>query len=413
MQKTNSVFTDPWIKSALLVGLVLRIVWIIIFPVVPTSDGMAYDIHAQTLADHGVYGWSADNPDANWPPGTAALYSICFKIFGHNYLPIAGLNVIFGFLIILLTGLLARLWFDLSTARLSCWLLAIYPSLIFYTTVLASELPFIVFMLAAVSVQAFNQNNSLIRVVLSAIFCSIASYFRLEGLLLPLLISIFYPPQVKWHARILYGIVGIIIVALTIAPWCLRNTKLYGTSVMMTTSSGQNFWMGNNPETRGGYMETPNLPNLPPPQKSEYLKEEAINYVMSHPLTFVKNFLVKIVRMHDRETIAWTWSVKVHENRIGYFSKILKWAANFFWVFVLCAAILGVILQFCKDRWTTIFHPAILIWAYITTIHAVTIALQDRFHYPSIPSITIFASICILNARCLAERYTRSSVTVR
>lgn len=54
--------------AIIVVALALRVTWAVLVPVVPLSDGRAYDLLARTLAEHGVYGWSADRPSAYWPP---------------------------------------------------------------------------------------------------------------------------------------------------------------------------------------------------------------------------------------------------------------------------------------------------------------------------------------------------------
>jgi hypothetical protein len=71
----------------LAIAFLLRLGWAMLIPVAPVSDSAAYDAFAQTLALHGVYGWTPDQPSAFWPIGTSAIYDALYALFGHSYTP--------------------------------------------------------------------------------------------------------------------------------------------------------------------------------------------------------------------------------------------------------------------------------------------------------------------------------------
>src|SRR4029078_13087040 len=100
--KSNTQFQ----KSVLLVlvlAVALRLAWSTLIPVVPVSDGDAYDILARMIAEHGIYGWAPDRPTAYWPVGTAAIYAGVYFFFGLNYTAIVVLNIILSSAIVGLT----------------------------------------------------------------------------------------------------------------------------------------------------------------------------------------------------------------------------------------------------------------------------------------------------------------------
>lgn len=133
-------------------AILLRLIWIALVPVVPLSDGLAYDQLARNIVDLGMYGASMDKPSAYWPVGTPALYALLYWIFGFHYLPIAFFNVLLVIVIITCTVRLARrslaTWPTVDTV--AGMMLAVWPTLIMYVTILASELAFMAAMLLAI-----------------------------------------------------------------------------------------------------------------------------------------------------------------------------------------------------------------------------------------------------------------------
>ena len=49
----------------------------------------------------------------------------------------------------------------------------------------------------------------------------------------------------------------VLIACLLIAPWSIRNTRLLGSFVQISTNGGVNFWEGNNPTSNGSTEALP------------------------------------------------------------------------------------------------------------------------------------------------------------
>src|SRR5215469_10671608 len=95
----------------LAVAFALRLGWALEIPVIPISDGTVYNILAQVLAEHGVFGWAYNQPTASWPVGTSAIYAALYSIFGQSFIPIVVLNVALGTAIVGLTLWLGEIFF--------------------------------------------------------------------------------------------------------------------------------------------------------------------------------------------------------------------------------------------------------------------------------------------------------------
>src|SRR5262245_59873451 len=109
----------------LAVALLLRLAWAIVIPVVPVSDSVAYDTFARTIAEHGVYGWTADQPSAYWPVGTSAIYAALYTAFGHGFVSIVVLNIALSTAIVGLTMWVGRIFFDDAAAVVAGTLMAV------------------------------------------------------------------------------------------------------------------------------------------------------------------------------------------------------------------------------------------------------------------------------------------------
>src|SRR6476620_2362683 len=254
--KSNAQFQ----KSVLLVlalAISLRLAWSALIPVVPVSDGDAYDILARMLAEHGVYGWAPDRPSAYWPVGTSAIYAALYFFFGHNYTAIVVLNVALSTGIVGLTIWLGRILFNDTIGLIAGGLMAIWPTEVAYVTILSSELPFTVFFLLGF-VAWFSSRMApwFVRAVVSGLAFGGAIYVRPAAMFLPFVVWLSAIPNWrKLRDTLLMLLITIIVIGATIAPWSIRNTKLFGHFVLLSTNGGVSLWVGNNPSATGYYMD--------------------------------------------------------------------------------------------------------------------------------------------------------------
>jgi len=393
--------------AIIVLALVLRAAWGISVPVVPISDGKAYDILARALAEHGAYSWGANRLTAYWPPGTSAIYAALYLIFGYGFTSIVAVHVILSTGIVGLTMLLCCQVFDKTTAIVAGFLMAIWPSEVAYVTVLASEIPFTFFVLLGCATWFTSQISNPARAVVSGLAFGVAGYFRPIGCLLPIVVwfsSI--PDWRKLRGGLPVMLLSLIVVAATIAPWTIRNAKVFGHFVPMSTSDGVNLWMGNNPNSSGLYLPLP----MPVQGLSEYdqnriLSEDALLYISEHPLTFVSRSFEKAVLLHLTETIAVTWNTEGIKQRFGENALFpLKLVTQGYWTGVLLFA-LGGIAVLVRDRGIlpSLTNPALLIWMYFTVVYSIFV-VADRYHFPSHPFISMLAAVAILASSRLIEQ---------
>jgi hypothetical protein len=198
-----------------------------------------------------------------------------------------------------------------------------------------------------------------------------------------------------------------------IAPWSLRNARLFDRFVLISTNGGANTWMGNNPGSAGAYMELPPLPGLNEAERDAYLGREARRYILDHPLRFVAATAVKVARLHERESIGVAWNEEGLRRRMsgpGIFA--LKAFGNGFWWVTLALACGGAWKLSRRTGGRALLEPAIATWGYFAAVHAITV-VQDRYHFPSIPFIAMLASATIASTLSGSATATPETSTTR
>jgi 4-amino-4-deoxy-L-arabinose transferase-like glycosyltransferase len=400
-------------STILALAIVLRLIWAVLVPVIPVSDGIAYDTLARMIVDHGVYGWQPHQLSAYWPVGTSALYAALYLVFGQSYVPIVALNIILGVAIVELTMRLGRLFFDENTALLAGLLMAIWPSKVSYVTVLASELPFTFLVLLGLCA-AFDRRLSVpARAALSGLAFGLAAYFRPIALLLPIVVWLSWLPDWRQLRRQLApALLSMIVIAATVAPWSARNTLLFGHFVLLSTNGGVNFWMGNNPATTGSYMDVPSfVSEMDEYERDKALGREAMQYIFAEPVQFVLRTIKKAALLHVGETMSVHWNAPGITQRFGESALFpLKLVTQAFWTATLLCALAGLMVKALKDGLLrTITNPIVLTWLYFSAFYA-AILIQDRFHFPSHPLVALLASVAILRASKRIQAVKKSTV---
>jgi 4-amino-4-deoxy-L-arabinose transferase-like glycosyltransferase len=388
-----------WFWIILAVGFVLRVAWVLAVPVHPVSDSSAYDQLAWSIASRGTYAWKNGDLTAYWPVGAAFAYSIPYRLFGQHYAPLAALNVIAGTLSLALIMVLARRWTSSAAALAAGLVYAVWPSQIEFSSVLASELLFNLLLLLSLWAGFVAPIRSwAIKGLVAGIFLAGAAYVRPTALPLVILLAagLYWSRRTDWRQVALFSAAALVAMAICITPWTLRNDRVLGAPVLISTNGPPNMWMGNNPDATGAYMALPNdVSGMSEVERSRLLGSRARAFVAEHPARALGLFVRKLVISHDRETIGITWNEESLGPALGGRAvQAAKLVSTAYWLLVLMLAGAGAAIVLVRERWRGLIHPALLAWAYFALVHAATVG-ADRYHFPSIPFIAILAGVAI------------------
>lgn len=292
-------------------------------------------------------------------------------------------------------------------ARLSAWLVAAYPLLLVYPLGLGTENPFFVLLLASfLFLLSCIDKPAKANFLLSGLFLGLTALTR--SVILPFAgLAIFW----AWFAlkQRRGAILIVIALALTIAPWVIRNSLLHGKLTGIETSMGYNLYLGYHPQGNGSFVFGPSLDLLPildDAERDEIGTHKAIEFIKAQPERFVPLALNRLSFFFGLEKRVLMYFYG--NNIIGFvpLPLLLTISAVLLlpFVFISTSAALGLSLL----RWNPQTCLIALLLIFYILPH-VFILSEDRFHLALVPFIAILAAqFWVSGFQALSDRYQES-----
>ncbi len=242
-------------------GLTLRLAYIAITPGDPREgeqDPHYYALIARNLLEG--RGFIELQARAYRPPAFPALLALISAIFGPSFSAAQAVMAVCGALHPVLLALWARALATPRVGYFAAWLAAIHPQFLRYPQTLYAE-PFYFFILAAAMWLLLRglRISSLPQVALSGAVFGIGALTREVTLMMPLFLGLWFwfnRPDKKEAARHRWQgarstrmwCIFSLSMAAVVLPWTARNYVLFKSLVPISTNSGINFYIGNNPD---------------------------------------------------------------------------------------------------------------------------------------------------------------------
>ncbi len=400
----------PYVSHPLTImaaALLLRLTWAALVPAEPVSDGVMYDAFARSIASGRGYAFPDGTMTEYWPVGTSAVYSVLYRLFGATPWVIPAFQALLGTVIVGLTWQIAHSIFGSRVAALAAWFTAVWPLLIEFTTAYASELLFVAAVLASIGIWISRRIPFAFRMFLFGAGIALATYIRPTAL--PLLLLF---PLIQWAIdRDLRALIkGLALSALAaillFAPWSMRSIDLFGRFVLVSANGGVNLWMGNNPDSTGGYMDLPNESFPNEVDRDHYYGSEAMRFIRTHPLAYAKLCVKRAIATYDRETIGIVWNEKGLRSRYPANALAsLKRASSAYWWALLLLGIWGLVSALRGGNLSKTW-PVVATLAYLGAFPILTVAM-DRYHVPIDPLLAMLAAYALCgSAACVAAQPT-------
>lgn len=386
------------ITRIIFLGIILRIIWAIFIPVNPISDSAAYDTFANMLWQHGVYGWTPDSPSAYWAVGTSAITAATYFVLGETYLGVVVLNLLTSMMLMVLVWKLGTQYFGKDAAIWAAAIVAFWPNLIFFTSILSSELYFMAFTLGGLYFWSRERGSPWWNLLLCGLIWGLACYIRPVILLFPvaLLIASFSQGLRATGLAAIKTVGAIVLIVMIVSPWTMRNADVIGKAYLVSSNFGTNLWMGNNPDSDGSYTRLPSdVLGMSEVDREEYLAAKAKAYISEDPARFLRTVGHRILDLHGRETIGIVWNETAVTALAGKSGVTLaKLIASAYWIALVLSGLSALLILWPQHRLGTLFHPIFGGWAYFTAVHAVIVS-GDRYHMPSAPFVALLAGVTI------------------
>ena len=398
------------------IALLLRIVWAMLIPVVPESDGHVYDLLARNLLNHGVFGWTKDEPFAFWPPGTSLFYAAVYRVAGFDHLNVVVANLALTVGMLVCTARVAARFFGARVALWSVAVLAAWPTLIMLTTMLVSEQLFLFLTMAALDAWTAPRGGPLARGLGAGVLLGAASLVRPFALLLPLVFAASMLLHAGWQREKLLPQLRLVVLSFVamgcvIAPWTWRNYQLFGEFVLISTNGGVTLWMGNVPGSDGRFVDLPAMvKGMNDYQTNKVLGALAKQYIVDDPAGFVWRSMRKLVLLYINESIGANWNSGGITLAFG--AEAVTWFKRFTqvtWVVIFALAAAGtVLLARSQGLWRTLVSPFFVTMAYFSVVHAVVIT-GERYHLVAATQIAVLGGVALVH--WLQRRETRRAAT--
>jgi hypothetical protein len=379
--------------GAVALAIALRLLAIAVFPVEPRVDDAEFHKYAENML-HGA-GYGSPGHRAWFPPGMSfALFAVYWMTTPS---PWAGklLQVALGGMLVWQTWALARRIVPATSARIATLLVAGLPTLVFYTSTLGYEILLalvlvLTWRLALMVHRADRATSAALGLAATGLLLGYGSLVKPICLLVAPLVGLAWWAMGDGVWRAGSRVVPILtVMAIVIAPWTLRNYRVLGAFVPISTNGGTTLYAANNPKADGLATLVDPLPGEQDEVSRDRLRlHAALVWIASHPVRSIELAAIKV---------AYTWGTTssvmavVSADRLPPAAEDLSKAAlNVSWGVLFVWAAVGVVR---RGAWTRVrLLPGVLMLAYVFVLHLFYEA-NSRHHVPVLPVLCVIASL--------------------
>ncbi|MEZ4593411.1 MAG: glycosyltransferase family 39 protein [Chloroflexota bacterium] len=331
-----------YLIGILLLGLIIRLVWLLLDPHAITSDEVAYHNLATSLAQGNEYGLPF------WPPGYPISLAMLYRLFGASADVAIGFNLVLSMCTLLVVFLAAKKIFSIQIAIFATLIMAFMPSYILVISLVRYEvlLQFCLVLALLLSLYQWRAGNMLAIALLTAV----ASLMRPLMIFWPFMLWLTYPKpeSLKSRAKKMVLVQGLSICF--ILPWIIYASLSAGRFVPVALNGGINLWIGNNPEATGAYIAPPG--EYWNPQNEDLASQEALTYMVNNPAKVVSLFPYKIAYSLDREHWVVDWIFLETETGMSTLSyELLVYLSDGYYIVMSGLAILSVLWMWRKKSY--------------------------------------------------------------
>lgn len=275
-------------------------------------------------------------------------------------------------------------------------LVAVDPFLVFFSSLLLTETPFIVALLALwlLLARMLVDEATLPRWVAAGALAAVGVYLRESSLALVIATVLFMVFCLRTRAAVLGAIGAMGIVFAALLPWATRNKLVTGSFTLLTHRGGISLYDGVRPGADGSsdlgdIKQMPAVHGLNETQWNEYFLRES--------LRIMRDDSPRVFRLAGTK-LARTWNPV--PNAQDYRSPAVRLIGAAWSVPLFAVALAGMIILWRRSPGPSLVALLLLPGIYITALHALFVG-SVRYRLPASPMLAVLAAIA------LAALYTR------
>jgi 4-amino-4-deoxy-L-arabinose transferase-like glycosyltransferase len=396
-----------WILPAIFaIALCLRVTLIVLLPQAPYSDGAFYFDRAAGLVDG--LGYSENGyPTAYWPIGYPALLAGTMMLFGKSLLGPMLLNLASAMAILALIWWFARRIGGELAGRTAALLYAVYPAHIAYTGAVLSETSYTAVAMAAFALLVAGRHDWR-RLLLAGLLFGLATLMRPQTMLFPVgaLVALFVVyREFRWRDALIAGLIVHIALFATVLPWSLRNQRVMGEFVLVSTNGGSSLLTGANDQATGDHFDWEQSPlwaasGIPNDQKIARQVEldrkfgaMARSWILANPGRYLALGPKKLVLLWRKDSDGF-WMLQYSHPDKSALLRLMQWANQFYFIALLGLAAFAFWRAARAVLGTGGEEKALgllLCMPLFVSLLGFFFTGQVRYHYPAMPFVIIAA----------------------
>jgi len=416
-----------WLTAILVVALIVRIAWVATVQPDPRDgrfdDTVWYYGTAQHLLDGDGYVFPGDAfcelgpgigcdehpPTALWAPGYSAVLAAMFALPGDDIAAARALNVVAGLALVLGVYYLGRRLFDARAGLIAAGIVALFPSLAFFSSLVLTETLFAalaVGLLCLAAAWTLDHNGTLLRALCLGLAAGVVAMVRPEGIVFAGIIVVTWIAVYRsWRTELPYAAALAAGILVFVIPWTVRNAVQLDAPVAGTTGLGLVLIQAHHPAA-DAYPEffiaselTDRFADVERPEKELRINNtgvrESIEYAVEHPwreLGLVPDRFAAFYR-GDRGAIVWNQVEDGGDRKALSSDWAERWGvlSDVYYYAVLAIAVLALPLWVRRSG-----AKHLLIWGPLAAYSAMWAFLfvgEPRYHLPVLPLFAVLAGI--------------------
>ena len=337
-----------------------------------------------------------------------------YAVTNHSHFAIFVIQSFFTIALVLVIFEIAELIFSEVVGLLAAAIVAFHPAFIYYDVFNLLPLSLDSFLIAAITLLLLKHKDKPTVMSMSLIggLIGVATLSRgITGALLLFVIIylLLFARSLNLKERLTMAMCVLCTSSIVLAPWLIRNYVVHKQFVFISSTSGENFWRGNNMRATGTSYDEHKITildlwpaafkekvhSLTELQQKKFFEDEALHFIRANPLAAAKLYVKKVYYF-------WWFSP---QSGILYPKSYLA-AYKYFYTILVSFFIVGVGFAIASSKRQTMESSLILISVPLTICLAQSVFYVEGRHRWLIESIMmIFFSYGVLRCwKLLNER---------
>jgi 4-amino-4-deoxy-L-arabinose transferase-like glycosyltransferase len=342
-------------------------------------------------------------------------------VFGKTLAASAAVNLVSAAAILWLV-----LWFGRqvtgseAAARLGALLYAVYPAHIAYTGTTLSETSYTAVTMGAFALMVGGRAK-LRWMALAGLLFGVATLMRPQTMLFPagvLIALVLVTRDFRWKDALKSALVLHLVLAATVLPWSLRNQRVLGEFVWVSTNAGVALYTGANDQANGDYFAWEKGPlwdasGIPFAERvtrqvelDRRFQKLATDWIKENPGRYLAMGPKKAALLWHKDSDGF-WGLKNSHPRHEAALTAMQWLnQGFYALILLLSAFCFAVATRALFRREDALMPLGLLFCMpvFSTLLAFFFTGQIRYHYPAMPFLMVAAAWALLRLAAMVRK---------